>query len=105
MALRELASHTGCVVLQTGEGVNDVRKGACANHVSTMASFLKVRTPPPPTGASHGGAWAGVSAVAARAGSGSTPDASSRLRCYQRLLHSRLASAQEAALRLEPPVS
>ncbi|XP_028633094.1 drebrin-like protein isoform X1 [Grammomys surdaster] len=25
----------------TGEGVNDVRKGACANHVSTMASFLK----------------------------------------------------------------
>ncbi|XP_052503794.1 drebrin-like protein isoform X2 [Budorcas taxicolor] len=25
----------------TGEGVNDVRKGACANHVSTIASFLK----------------------------------------------------------------
>ncbi|XP_051020732.1 drebrin-like protein isoform X4 [Acomys russatus] len=25
----------------TGEGVNDVRKGACANHVSTMANFLK----------------------------------------------------------------
>nr|KAF6418176.1 drebrin like [Rousettus aegyptiacus] len=25
----------------TGEGVNDVRKGACASHVSTMASFLK----------------------------------------------------------------
>ncbi|KAM8769957.1 drebrin-like protein [Rhynchonycteris naso] len=25
----------------TGEGVNDARKGACANHVSTMASFLK----------------------------------------------------------------
>ncbi|XP_036292183.1 drebrin-like protein isoform X1 [Pipistrellus kuhlii] len=25
----------------TGEGVNDVRKGVCANHVSTMASFLK----------------------------------------------------------------
>ncbi|XP_059790298.1 drebrin-like protein isoform X4 [Balaenoptera ricei] len=25
----------------TGEGVNDVRKGACANHISTMASFLK----------------------------------------------------------------
>uniref|UniRef100_A0A4W2DVG9 ADF-H domain-containing protein n=1 Tax=Bos indicus x Bos taurus TaxID=30522 RepID=A0A4W2DVG9_BOBOX len=25
----------------TGEGVNDVRKGACANHVSTMAGFLK----------------------------------------------------------------
>uniref|UniRef100_A0A8C3VM14 Drebrin like n=1 Tax=Catagonus wagneri TaxID=51154 RepID=A0A8C3VM14_9CETA len=24
----------------TGEGVNDVRKGACANHVSTMAGFL-----------------------------------------------------------------
>lgn len=28
--------------MQTGEGVNDVRKGACANHVSTIASFLKV---------------------------------------------------------------
>nr|KAF6469230.1 drebrin like [Molossus molossus] len=27
--------------LGTGEGVNDARKGACANHVSTMASFLK----------------------------------------------------------------
>ncbi|KAM6341825.1 drebrin-like protein [Podargus strigoides] len=25
----------------TGEGVSDVRKGACANHVSTVASFLK----------------------------------------------------------------
>ncbi|ELV11796.1 Drebrin-like protein, partial [Tupaia chinensis] len=25
----------------TGEGVNDVRKGVCANHVSTMANFLK----------------------------------------------------------------
>ncbi|KAG8574501.1 hypothetical protein GDO81_009211 [Engystomops pustulosus] len=25
----------------TGEGVNDARKGACANHVSTMANFLK----------------------------------------------------------------
>uniref|UniRef100_A0A671G3W5 Drebrin like n=1 Tax=Rhinolophus ferrumequinum TaxID=59479 RepID=A0A671G3W5_RHIFE len=25
----------------TGEGVNDVRKGACARHVSTMAGFLK----------------------------------------------------------------
>ncbi|XP_040820642.1 drebrin-like protein isoform X3 [Ochotona curzoniae] len=25
----------------TGEGVNDARKGVCANHVSTMASFLK----------------------------------------------------------------
>lgn len=33
-------------MLQTGEGVNDVRKGACANHVSTMASFLKVRAAP-----------------------------------------------------------
>lgn len=29
--------------LQTGEGVNDVRKGACANHVSTVANFLKVQ--------------------------------------------------------------
>ena len=28
--------------MQTGEGVNDVRKGACANHVSTVANFLKV---------------------------------------------------------------
>lgn len=42
----ELAGHAGCAVLQTGEGVNDVRKGACANHVSTMASFLKVRAAP-----------------------------------------------------------
>ncbi|KFQ56429.1 Drebrin-like, partial [Nestor notabilis] len=25
----------------TGEGVNDVRKGACANHLSTVANFLK----------------------------------------------------------------
>ncbi|XP_008574077.1 PREDICTED: drebrin-like protein isoform X1 [Galeopterus variegatus] len=25
----------------TGEGVNDVRKGVCANHVSTMVNFLK----------------------------------------------------------------
>ncbi|RMB91517.1 hypothetical protein DUI87_32096 [Hirundo rustica rustica] len=25
----------------TGEGVNDMRKGACANHVSTVANFLK----------------------------------------------------------------
>ncbi|XP_041280615.1 drebrin-like protein isoform X3 [Onychostruthus taczanowskii] len=25
----------------TGEGVSDVRKGACANHVSTVANFLK----------------------------------------------------------------
>ena len=33
-------------MLQTGEGVNDVRKGACANHVSTMAGFLKVRAAP-----------------------------------------------------------
>lgn len=32
--------------LQTGEGVNDVRKGACANHVSTVAGFLKVRWAP-----------------------------------------------------------
>uniref|UniRef100_A0A8B9C349 ADF-H domain-containing protein n=1 Tax=Anser brachyrhynchus TaxID=132585 RepID=A0A8B9C349_9AVES len=30
----------------TGEGVNDVRKGACANHVSTVAGFLKVRRAP-----------------------------------------------------------
>lgn len=34
------------LVLQTGEGVNDARKGVCANHVSTMASFLKVRAKP-----------------------------------------------------------
>ncbi|GAB1295777.1 Drebrin-like protein [Apodemus speciosus] len=34
----------------TGEGVNDVRKGACANHVSTMANFLK----PPLAGFSVG---------------------------------------------------
>lgn len=25
----------------TGESVNDVRKGACVNHVSTMANFMK----------------------------------------------------------------
>ncbi|XP_013909632.1 PREDICTED: drebrin-like protein [Thamnophis sirtalis] len=25
-----------------GEGVNDVRKGACANHVSSVVNFLKV---------------------------------------------------------------
>ncbi|CAJ0944509.1 unnamed protein product [Ranitomeya imitator] len=25
----------------TGEGVNDARKGVCANHVSTLANFLK----------------------------------------------------------------
>uniref|UniRef100_K7FTF5 Drebrin like n=1 Tax=Pelodiscus sinensis TaxID=13735 RepID=K7FTF5_PELSI len=30
----------------TGEGVNDVRKGACANHVSTIANFLKVQHAP-----------------------------------------------------------
>uniref|UniRef100_A0A3B4TQ52 ADF-H domain-containing protein n=1 Tax=Seriola dumerili TaxID=41447 RepID=A0A3B4TQ52_SERDU len=29
----------------TGEGVKDSRKGMCANHVSSMASFLKVRSP------------------------------------------------------------
>lgn len=34
--------------LQTGEGVNDVRKGACANHVSTVAGFLKVPPNPSP---------------------------------------------------------
>ena len=28
---------------QTGEGVKDTRKGMCANHVSSMANFLKVR--------------------------------------------------------------
>ena len=28
---------------QTGEGVKDSRKGMCANHVSSMANFLKVR--------------------------------------------------------------
>lgn len=27
---------------QTGEGVKDARKGQCANHVSSMANFLKV---------------------------------------------------------------
>lgn len=39
------------LVLQTGEGVNDVRKGACANHVSTMANFLKVGAELSPAGA------------------------------------------------------
>ncbi|XP_065253690.1 drebrin-like protein isoform X2 [Emys orbicularis] len=29
------------IINWTGEGVNDVRKGACANHVSTVANFLK----------------------------------------------------------------
>lgn len=29
-------------VFQTGEGVKDARKGICANHVSSMANFLKV---------------------------------------------------------------
>uniref|UniRef100_A0A3B4G4J2 ADF-H domain-containing protein n=1 Tax=Pundamilia nyererei TaxID=303518 RepID=A0A3B4G4J2_9CICH len=29
----------------TGEGVKDSRKGQCANHVSTIAGFLKVRSP------------------------------------------------------------
>lgn len=29
-------------LLQTGEGVKDARKGICANHVSSMANFLKV---------------------------------------------------------------
>uniref|UniRef100_A0A8C9YCY4 Drebrin-like a n=1 Tax=Sander lucioperca TaxID=283035 RepID=A0A8C9YCY4_SANLU len=29
----------------TGEGVKDSRKGVCANHVSSMANFLKVRSP------------------------------------------------------------
>lgn len=29
-------------VFQTGEGVKDARKGLCANHVSSMANFLKV---------------------------------------------------------------
>lgn len=47
----------------------------------------------------------GCERIAARAGSMSTPAASSRLRCDQRLLHSCLASAQEIALQPEPPVS
>lgn len=29
-------------LFQTGEGVKDARKGICANHVSSMANFLKV---------------------------------------------------------------
>lgn len=29
-------------VFQTGEGVKDARKGICANHVSSMANFLRV---------------------------------------------------------------
>ncbi|CAM5127572.1 unnamed protein product [Natator depressus] len=29
------------IINWTGEGVNDVRKGACANHVSTVGNFLK----------------------------------------------------------------
>lgn len=43
VALEEAWVMLSVLVLQTGEGVNDVRKGACANHVSTMANFLKVR--------------------------------------------------------------
>lgn len=43
VALGEAWVILGILVLQTGEGVNDVRKGACASHVSTMANFLKVR--------------------------------------------------------------
>ena len=43
---KRAAGHSGCVVLQTGEGVNDARKGVCANHVSTLAGFLKVRAAP-----------------------------------------------------------
>uniref|UniRef100_A0A452TY24 ADF-H domain-containing protein n=1 Tax=Ursus maritimus TaxID=29073 RepID=A0A452TY24_URSMA len=56
----------------TGEGVNDVRKGACANHVSTMASFLKVRAAPHPPGP-HKVPGRVRAAAAARAGSVSTP--------------------------------
>uniref|UniRef100_A0A3Q3PY60 ADF-H domain-containing protein n=1 Tax=Monopterus albus TaxID=43700 RepID=A0A3Q3PY60_MONAL len=29
----------------TGEGVKDSRKGMCANHLSSMTNFLKVRSP------------------------------------------------------------
>lgn len=56
--------------MQTGEGVNDVRKGACARHVSTMAGFLKVsaaatgphractaRFPPGASGIPHNSVW------------------------------------------------
>ena len=31
-----------CLCTQTGEGVKDSRKGICANHVSSIAAFLKV---------------------------------------------------------------
>lgn len=48
VALEESWVMLSVLVLQTGEGVNDVRKGACANHVSTMANFLKVRAKPSP---------------------------------------------------------
>ncbi|XP_012578426.1 PREDICTED: drebrin-like protein isoform X2 [Condylura cristata] len=37
----QLPSPRESLGLETGEGVNDVRKGACANHVSTIANFLK----------------------------------------------------------------
>lgn len=50
VALEEAWFTQFVLVLQTGEGVNDVRKGACANHVSTMANFLKVGTGPRPAG-------------------------------------------------------
>lgn len=33
-------------LFQTGEGVNDARKGLCANHVSSIANFLKVTLSP-----------------------------------------------------------
>lgn len=33
------------ILFQTGEGVKDSRKGMCANHVSSMANFLKVSGP------------------------------------------------------------
>lgn len=32
-----------CACFQTGEGVRDARKGLCANHMSTIANFLKVK--------------------------------------------------------------
>lgn len=50
VALEEAWFMQFVLVLQTGEGVNDVRKGACANHVSTMANFLKVGAEPSPVG-------------------------------------------------------
>lgn len=61
------------VVLQTGEGVNDVRKGACASHVSTMAGFLKVRAVPraaqvSPPPVSEWSRWSAPPAARARAG-------------------------------------